>query len=82
MPRVDLTPLLPRLQELEYEDVRWTYEGNAVTTPVMQPLGPDGQPSASSLSTETVLDELVSFYEQEQDNTALQWNPDTGGEHD
>ncbi|MFC2031075.1 DUF6687 family protein [Chloroflexota bacterium] len=82
MPRVDLTPLLPRLQELEHEEVCWTYEGNAVTMPVMQPLGPDGQPAASSLSTEALLDELVAFYEQEQDNTALQWNPDTGGEHD
>ena len=79
MPRVDLKPLLPRLQELEQEDVRWVYEGNAAMTPTMQPVGPGGQPAPSSLSTETLLDELVAFYEQEQDNPALQWNPEAAG---
>ena len=75
MPRVDLAPLLPRLQELEAEPVRWSFEGIASTTPALQPLDSDGQPAASSLTLETVIDELVSFYEREQDNPALQWNP-------
>jgi hypothetical protein len=75
MPRVDLGPFLPRLQELEREPVQWTYEGNATITPSLQPLAADGRPAASSLSLETLLDELVAFYEREQDNAALQWNP-------
>jgi len=75
MPRVDLAPLLPRLQELEQEAVRWTYDGNASITPQLRPVGPDGQPSPSSLSLGTLLDELVAYYEREQGNAALQWNP-------
>jgi hypothetical protein len=75
MPRVDLAPLLPRLQELERGGARWTFEGNAITMPALQPVGPDGQPAPSSLSLETLLDELVAFYEREQDNPAYQWNP-------
>lgn len=75
MPRVDLTPLLPRLQELEQGEGQWSFDGNPSTTPALQPLGPDGQPTPSSLSLETLLDELVDYYEREQNNPALQWNP-------
>lgn len=75
MPRVDLAPLLPRLQGLEREQVQWSFEGIATTTPALQPLDSDGQPASSSLSLETLVDELMSFYEREQDNPALQWNP-------
>lgn len=73
--RVDLAPLLPRLQELEKEPVRWTFDGLAATTPALQPLGSDGQPGRSSLKLEALIDELVAFYAREQDNAALQWNP-------
>ena len=38
-------------------------------------LGSDGQPAPSSLSLEELLDELVAFYEREQDNVDLHWNP-------
>ncbi len=75
MPRVDLAPLLPRLQGIEREEVRWAFDGNAAVTPMLQPLGPDSQPAPSSLSLETLLDELVTFYERSQDDPALQWNP-------
>lgn len=75
MPRVDLAPLLPRLQELERGDATWVYEGNSKTTPRLQPLGPDGQPAPSSLGLRALLDELLAFYEREQENPALQWNP-------
>jgi hypothetical protein len=75
MPRVDLAPLLPRLQSLERENVTWTFDGISAITPSLQPLGPDGLPGASSLSVDTLLDELISFYEQEQNTEALQWNP-------
>jgi hypothetical protein len=75
MPRVDLAPLLPRLQELEREGAQWTFEGNQATTPALQPLGPDGAPAPSSLGLEALLDELIAYYEREQDNAALQWNP-------
>lgn len=75
LPRVDLAPLLPRLQELEREQVQWTYDGNAAITPKLQPLGDDGQPAPSSLTLETLLDELVGYFEREQENPALQWDP-------
>jgi hypothetical protein len=75
MRRVDLTPLLPRLQQLERSDVTWRFDDIANITPALQPLGPDGLPGGSSLSLETLLDELVAFFEQEQNNAALQWDP-------
>lgn len=77
MPRVDLGPLLPRLQELEsaQHEVEWTFDGNSCMTPALQPLGEDGQPAPSSLSLERLQDELIAYYEQEQDNPALQWDP-------
>jgi hypothetical protein len=75
MPRVDLTPLLPRLQQLERSGATWAFDGNADITPALQPLGPDGQPVPSSLRLETLLGEMVGFYEREQGNPALQWNP-------
>jgi hypothetical protein len=78
MPRVDLAPLLPRLQELEREQVQWTFEGITAMTPRLQPLGPGGQMEGSSLSLETLLDELVAFYEREQHNPSLHWNPYIG----
>lgn len=74
-PRVDLAALLPRLQELERGGATWTFDGNEVTTPKLQPLGPDGEPAPSSLNLEMLLDELVAFYEEKQDDPALQWNP-------
>jgi hypothetical protein len=75
MPRVDLTTLLPRLQELEREEVTWAFDGNALTTPALQPVGPDGHPAGSSLGLDALLDQLVAFYEEEQEKTALQWDP-------
>jgi hypothetical protein len=75
MPRVDLTPLLPRLQEMEEEAVEWAYDGNSSITPVLKPVGLDGQAAPSSLSLGALLDEIVAYYEREQDNPALQWNP-------
>jgi hypothetical protein len=75
MPRVDLAPLLPRLQELEKEDAQWTFDGLAAVTPALRPLGPDGQLAPSSLSLETLTDELVAYYEREQDDAARQWDP-------
>lgn len=78
MPRLDLAPLLPRLQSLEGADVTWTFDGLAAATPALQPLGPDGRPGASSISLESLLDELVAFFKREQDNAALQWNPYQG----
>jgi hypothetical protein len=75
MPRVDLNPLLPRLQELEQEAVQWRFGGNDWSTPDLEPIGSDGQPAASSLTLEELVDELVAYYEREQENPALQWNP-------
>jgi hypothetical protein len=75
MPRVDLEPLVGRLQELERAPVQWTFEGNSAIMPRLRPLDAEGQLAASSLSLEVLLDELMAYYEREQDNPALQWNP-------
>jgi hypothetical protein len=75
MPRVDVEPLLPRLQELEKEPVQWRFDGNSVIKPKLQPVGADGEPAPSSLSLDELLDELVGFYEREQENPALLWDP-------
>jgi len=74
-PRVDLAPLLPRLQAMEQAPVRWTFDGIAETTPALRPLGLDGQPAASSLKLDRLVAELVAFFQREQDNKDLQWNP-------
>lgn len=79
MPRVDLAPIIARLQEVEragsQAPIQWAFDGNAVPTPVLRPVGPDGEPAPSSLGLEVLLDELVAFFEREQDNPALLWNP-------
>ncbi len=74
-PRVDLAPLLPRLQDLEREPVQWTFDGIEVPTPALRPVGADGQPAPSSLKLETLTDELVSYFQREQDKPERQWNP-------
>jgi len=73
--RVDLAPLLPRLQSLEQAPVRWTFDGIAEVTPALRPLGVNGQPAASSLKLDRLVTELVAFFQREQDNESLQWNP-------
>jgi len=75
MPRVDLTPLVSRLQDLEQGEGQWSFDGNDLITPALQLLGSDDQPVPSSLDLEALTDELVGYYEREQNNPALQWNP-------
>lgn len=75
MPRLDLAPLLPRLQQLEKGNVTWTFDSIADVTPALQPLATDGQPGPSSLDLDTLLDELIAYYEREQANPVLQWDP-------
>ena len=75
MPRVDLTPLLPRLQAMEQENVQWVFEGNAAMTPSLQPLGDDSAPAPSSLGRQVLVDELVNYFERAQNRADLLWNP-------
>jgi hypothetical protein len=75
LPRVDLRPLLPRLQSLEKEDVTWTFESLGEIAPALQPLDGEGVPAPSSLDLETLQNELVGYFETNQDNPDLQWNP-------
>lgn len=74
-PRIDLAPLLPRLQALEQAPVQWIFEGISRTTPALYPVGPDGRPAPSSLVLDRLVAELGAFFQREQDNPALQWNP-------
>jgi hypothetical protein len=69
-----------RLQDLEQGGGRWTFDGNERITPALQLLGPDDEPVPSSLNLEALLDELVTYYEREQENPDLQWNPYSEGQ--
>ena len=64
-PRVDLTPLARRLQELEERPGRWLFEGVAVITPRLFLSGPGG-PAPSSIPPERLLAELTAFLAQER----------------
>jgi hypothetical protein len=60
-PRVDLTPLLPRLQALERRHGTWRFDGVRAMTPRLYPAGPEGRPAPSSLGPERLLAELAAF---------------------
>jgi hypothetical protein len=75
MPRVDLAPLLPYLQEREGEPVQWAFDGNSSPTPVLQTLDADGASGPSSWRPDKLIDTLVAFLENNQDNPDLHWDP-------
>lgn len=74
-PRVDLAPLLPRLQEMEQAPVLWTFDGLSQEVPALRPLGADLQPAPSSLKLEKLVNLLTAYYEWGQTKPELQWNP-------
>jgi len=62
-PRVDLAPLLPRLQELERRPGTWRFEGVEVIMPRLFLAGPDGRTAPSSIAPELLVEELTSVLE-------------------
>jgi len=60
-PRVDLTPLLPRLHALERRPGTWRFDGVRAMTPCLHLAGPDGRTTPSSLGAERLLAELATF---------------------
>jgi hypothetical protein len=62
-PRVDLAPLLPRLQELEHRPGTWRFEGVEVIMPRLFLAGPDGRTAPSSIAPELLVEELTSVLE-------------------
>ena len=58
-PRIDLTPLAARLQELEERPGRWLFEGVEVITPRLFLSHGTGGPAPSSISPERLLAELA-----------------------
>jgi hypothetical protein len=60
-PRVDLTPLLPRLQELETRPGTWRFEGVRAITPRLWLADAGGRPAPSGLGPERLVEELATF---------------------
>ena len=59
-PRVDLAPLLPRLQAIEDRPVTWRFEGVEPITPRLFPVGPDGRVARSGIAAERLVEELAA----------------------
>jgi hypothetical protein len=62
-PRVDLAPLLPRLQAIEEEPVTWRFEGVEPITPRLYPVGADRRVAPSSIAPERLVEELAAALE-------------------
>jgi hypothetical protein len=60
-PRVDLEPLVPRLQALERRPGRWRAEPASAMTPRLYLADPEGRPSPSSLGPKRLAAELVAY---------------------
>ena len=65
-PRVDLTPLAQRLQELERRPGRWLFEGTDAITPRLFVSAGPGGPAPSSIGPERLLVELTAFLAEER----------------
>ncbi len=59
-PRVDLTPLLPRLQELERNDGTWAAEDMRAVRPMLYLRGDGHGPARSSIDPRRLADELAA----------------------
>jgi hypothetical protein len=59
-PRVDLTPLADRLQEMEERPGRWLFEGVDAITPRLFLAASGGRPGPSSIGADRLLSELAS----------------------
>jgi hypothetical protein len=62
-PRVDLSPLAQRLQELEERPGTWVFEGVRSIRPRLFLAGPGGAPAPSSIGPERLVAELAGFLE-------------------
>jgi hypothetical protein len=60
-PRVDLAPLLPRLQEEERRPGVWRADDVRTILPRLYLAGPEGRPAPSSLGADRLAEELVRF---------------------
>ncbi|MDX6556479.1 MAG: hypothetical protein QOD86_2674 [Miltoncostaeaceae bacterium] len=61
--RVDLAPLLPRLQAIEEEPVTWRFEGVEPITPRLFPVGPNRRIARSGIPPERLVAELTAVLE-------------------
>jgi len=60
-PRIDLAPLLPRLQQAERRPGVWRAEDMGTILPRLYLAGADARPAPSSLGAARLVDELVAF---------------------
>lgn len=65
-PRVDLAPLLPRLQALERNPGAWRFDGVEPIRPRLYLGDPQGRPVPSSLGPARLADELAGFLARER----------------
>ena len=72
-PRVDLAPLVPRLQEIERQPGTWRFDGVEPIRPRLYLADARGRPLPSSLGAERLADLLAAFSDEER---ALSSGPD------
>lgn len=60
-PRVDLAPLLPRLQALETRPGAWRFDGVAPIRPRLYLADPHGRPLPTGIAPERIAEELAAF---------------------
>ena len=75
LPRIDLDPLVTRLQVLETTPGTWTFDGIDNPTPNLCFVDEAGQPASSGLAKAHFLEEVRDFLKTHADDPAVQWNP-------
>ncbi len=65
-PRVDLAPLVPRLQEIERQPGTWRFDGVEPIRPRLYLADARGRPLPSSLGAERLADLLAAFSDEER----------------
>lgn len=74
-PRIDLDPLVTRLQVMETAPGTWAFDGVEAPAPNLGFTGEEGQPAPSGLSKDRFIEELVDYLKAHADDPAMQWNP-------
>jgi len=74
-PRIDLYALAESLQRVEQVHGTWKHGDTADIMPSLEFVDFEGTPTPSGIPRAQLISEVVSFFEREQDNPALQWSP-------
>lgn len=75
LPRIDLDPLVTRLQVMETAPGTWAFDGIDAPSPNLCFVDEEGQPASSGISKALFIEELMDFLKAHADDPAMQWNP-------